>query len=231
MSLYTLAFREDEGASPMFGPTERLDVAAELMATIGAVDGDALIALPAGYAVAPSLDEREAWAEGLAAASRSAGVAIVFGLDVDDAVRWGMERCLRSFAYAIDRGRRLLWAAPPTGRATTLDERTVTFGALRTTLLFGRELFAGRSVAAVEAARPDLVVVLGHGAPTRKWLPQLAAVDEVAPTLVVHQALEVRRPVALPPPRGWRPTVSRGAIRVVSYRREADGAVAAVMGN
>jgi len=229
MSLYTLAFREDVG--PSFGPEERLDAAAELMATIGSVDGDALLALPAGYAVAPSLDEREEWAEGLAAASRNAGVGVVFGLDVDDAVRWGMERCLRSFVYAIDRGRRLLWGTPPTTRASALGARTVTFGALRTTLLFGRELFAPRAVTALETARPDLVVVLGHGAPTRKWLPQLAAVDEVAPTLVVHQALEVRRPVPVPPPRGWRPTVSRGPVRVVSYRREADGAAACVVGN
>ena len=116
MSVYTLAFREDAGPSCTFGPEERLNVAAELMATIGAVDGDALIALPAGYAVAPSLDDREEWAEGLAAASRNAGVGVIFGLDVEDAVRWGMERCLRSFAYAIDRGRRLLWDVPPTGR-------------------------------------------------------------------------------------------------------------------
>lgn len=231
MSLYTLAFREDAGPSCVFGPEERLVIAAELMATIGAVDGEALIALPAGFAVAGSLEEREGWAEGLAAASRNAGVGVVFGLDVDDAVRWGMERCLRSFVYAIDRGRRLLWGTPPTGRASALAERTVTFGALRTTVLFGRELFEARAVAAVEKARPALVVVLGHGAPTRKWLPQLAAVDEVAPTLVVHQQLEVRRPVAVPPPRGWRPTVSRGPVRVVSYRREADGAAACVVGN
>jgi hypothetical protein len=231
MSLYTLAFREDSGPDCRFGPEERLDVAAELMATIGAVDGEALIALPAGYAIAPSLDEREEWAEGLAAAARNAGVGVVFGLDVDDAVRWGMERCLRSFVYAIDRGRRLLWGAGPATKASALGERTVTFGALRATLLFGRELFAARATAAVEAARPDLVVVLGHGGPTRKWLPQLAALDEMAPTLVVHQALEVRRPVLVPPPRGWRPTVSRGAIRVVSYRREGDGATARVVGN
>ena len=230
MSLYTLAFREDAGPAETFGPEERLDVAAELMATIGAVDGEALVVLPAGYAVAPSLDEREQWAEGLAAASRNAGVGVVLGLDVEDAVRWGMERCLRSFAYAVDRGRRLLWDAPPTGRGAALSERTVTFGALRTTLLFSRELFTTRSTAAVEAARPDLVVVLGHGGPTRKWLPPLAALDEIAPTLVVHQSLAVRRPVTLAPPRGWRQTVSRGAIRVVSYRRE-DGATARVVGH
>ena len=70
-----------------------------------------------------------------------------------------------------------------------LGGRTVTVGATRTTVLFGRELFTPRAVSALEAARPDLVVVLGHRAPTRRWLPQLAAIDEVAPTLGVHPAL------------------------------------------
>lgn len=232
MSLYTLAFREDAGASCTYGPEDRLEVAAELMATIGAAgDAEAVLALPAGYIVAPATARRDEWAEGLAAASRSAGVAVVFGIDVAGREQWGPERCPRSFAYASDRGRRLLWGAAPTNRAAALVERTVTVGAIRATVLFGRELFAVRSVSAVEAARPALVLVLGHGAPTKKWVPPLIALDELAPTLVVHQALMVRRPVQLPAPRGWRPTVARGAIRVTCYRREADGAGARVVGN
>ena len=231
MSVYTLAFREDAGPSCSFGPEERLDVAAQLMAAIGAGDAEALIALPAGYVVAPSPARRDEWAAALAAASRSAGVGIVFGIDVNEGARWGLERCPRSFAYASDRGRRLLWGAAPTGRAALLDARTVTLGALRTTVLFARELYGARSAAAVETARSDLVVVLGHGGPTKKWLAPLAALDELAPTLVVHQALPVCRPVMAPPPRGWRPTASGGAIRVVTYRREADGAAARAVGN
>ena len=35
MSVYTLAFREEADPSGAYGPEERLDVAAELMATIG----------------------------------------------------------------------------------------------------------------------------------------------------------------------------------------------------
>jgi hypothetical protein len=231
MSVYTLAFREDAGATCEYGPEDRLDVAAELMATIGAGDPEAVLALPAGFVVAPSTDRRDEWAEGLTAASRNAGVGIVLGIDVADREQWGVERCPRSFAYAIDRGRRLLSAVAPTVRAATLLERTVTIGALRTTLLFGRELLATRATAAVEAVRPDLVLVLGHGGPTRKWVAPLTALDELAPTLVVHQALPVRRPVQLPAPRGWRATSARGAIRVVCYRREANGAGARVVGN
>ena len=230
MSVYTLAFREDEGPSCVFGPEERLDVAAQLMATIANGDTEGLLALPAGFVVAPSAARRDAWAEGLAAAARNTGVGIVFGIDVEEA-RWGVERCPRSFAYACDRGRRLLWAAGASGRASALAERSVTVGGLRALVLFGRELFGGRAAAAVETARPDLVLVLGHGGPTRKWLPPLAALDELAPTLVVHQALTVHRPVTLPAPRGWRPSATRGAIRIVQYRREPDGATARDVGN
>ena len=230
MSVYTLAFREDEGTSCVFGPEERLDVAAQLMATIANGDAEAVLALPAGFVVAPSTARRDVWAEALATTARNTGVGIVFGLDVEEA-RWGLERCPRSFAYASDRGRRLLWGAPPTARGSALGGRTVTLGALRATVLFGRELFGGRAEAAVEAARPDLVIVLGHAGPTRKWLRPLAAIDELAPTLIVHQALPVHRPVAVPAPRGGRPQATRGAIRIVQYRREAVGAPARAVGH
>ncbi len=232
MSIYTLVFREDAGEPCQYGPADRLEAAAELMATIGAADGAAAVVLPAGYVVAPSTAQRDEWAGGLAEASRNAGVGTVFGIDVDDTERWGVERCPRSFLYASDRGRRLLWGAAPTGRAAALDERMVALGAGSTTVLFGRELFGARATAVVEAARPDLVLVLGHSGPTNKWLPPLRALDQLAPTLVVHKALAVRRPVKVPAPRGWRSsTVARGAVRVVCYRREADGAAARVVGN
>ncbi|HEX9104742.1 MAG TPA: hypothetical protein VF997_21170, partial [Polyangia bacterium] len=144
---------------------------------------------------------------------------------------WGMERCPRSFAFASDRGRRLLWGVAPAGRGATLHDRTMTVGGQRATVLFARELFATRAAAAVESARPDLIVVLGHGGPTRKWLAPLAALDKLAPTLIAHQALTVHRPVTPPPPRGFRPTATRGPIRIVRYRRKADGATASDVGN
>lgn len=221
MSLYTLAFREDASCPCVIGSEDRLQAAAELMATIGAGDPEAMVVLPAGFAGAESIAQRDRWAEGLEKASRSAGVAVVFGIDVDDRERWGLERCPRSFAYAIDRGRRLLWAAAPTTRASGLRDRTLTFANLRTTVLYGRELFSVRLTATVEAAQPDLVVILGHGGPTKRWRKPLMALDELAPTLVVHQELTVRRPIQLPAPRGWRSTTTSGAIRVVCYRREA----------
>ena len=229
MSLYTLAFREDEDRSFVFRPDERLDIVVDLMAGIGGFDGDAVLVMPAGFVLTENTAERDEMAGALAAASRNAGVGLVFGIDVEGAERWGLERCPRSFAYACDRGRRLLWGATPSDRDDALAERTVTLGSLRTTLLFGRELFSERSPAVVAAARPDLALVLAHGGPTKKWLPGFAALDEHAPTLVVHQALEVRRPVTLPSPRGWRPTVTRGSLRIICYRRDPTGVPARVV--
>ena len=90
---------------------------------------------------------------------------------------------------------------------------------------------AGTKAGVKLTLRPDLVLVLGHGGPTKKWVAPVMALDEVAPTLIVHQALPVRRPAKVPPPRGWRPTTARGPIQIVCYRREADGAATRVVGN
>src|SRR3954470_18166029 len=109
MSIYTLAFRDDAEAARVYGSEERFEIAAELMVAIGGVDSKALVLLPAGFAVATSQARRDEWAEGMVAASRTAGVAVVFGIDLAEHEKWGLEGCPRSFAYASDRGRRLLW--------------------------------------------------------------------------------------------------------------------------
>jgi len=230
-ALHTLTFREDGALACMSEPEVRLAVAAELMARIGAVEADAVLALPAGFVQAESTAQRDEWAEGLLAASRDGGVGIVFGIDVTDEESWGVERCPRSFAFACGRGRRLLWASASAPGEEVLAERIVTFGALRTVVLLGRELFQARPVGLVASARPELVLVLGHGGPTKKWLPRLAALDAVAPTLLVHQPLPLRRPVPTPPPRGWQVAVKQGPVGVISYRREALGTALSAVGN
>jgi hypothetical protein len=231
MSIYTLVFPDDAGEARVYGSEERLEIAAALMAAIGGSDPQALVLLPAGYAVATSEKQADAWAEGLAAASRSASVAVVFGIDVAEHEKWGLEGCPRSLAYASDRGRRLLWGIRPTTRTSSHVDRTVTVDAARVTIVFARELLAGRALALARGARAELAVVLAHGAPTRKWLAPYAALDAVAPALVVHQGFEVRRPAALPPPRGWTATSTRSPICVATYRRQVDGATARVVGH
>ena len=79
--------------------------------------------------------------------------------------------------------------------------------------------------------RPDLAIVLGHAGPTKKWMEPLAVLDEAAPTLLVHSALEVRRPITATPPRGWRSTVTSGLIKVTRWTRQPDGATDSVVGH
>jgi hypothetical protein len=158
-------------------------------------------------------------------------VAVVFGIDAPEHERWGLEACPRSFAYASDRGRRLLWPITPAKRAADLTRRTVTFDAARATIVFAREVLAGRAARIIATDPPDLVVVLGHGQPTKRWLGPYRAMDALAPTLVVHQEIPVWRPLQIPPPRGWSMHTSSGPVSVVSYRREADGAMVRAVGN
>jgi hypothetical protein len=220
-SVHTLTFRDEGVLACMAEPSVRLMLVAEVMRTVGANAPDAVLALPAGFVQAESEAQRDEWADGLLTISRDVGVGTVFGIDVADEEQWGVKGCPRSFAYACDRGRRLLWAAPPARTETAFAERLVTIGALPMVVLLGREIFQARALAAVESARADLAVVLGHAGPTKKWLPALAELDAVTPALLVHQALPIRNQVVAPPPRGWSRAVAKGPVRVVSYHREA----------
>lgn len=227
-AVYTLTFRDEARVPCMCGPEERLDVAVEVMQRIGVADQNPLLVLPAGYVWTASMKERDKWAAGLAEAARDSRVGLVFGIDLESKDKWGMDHRPRSYAFAYDRGRPLLEAS---SGESPLGERTVTVGALRATILFGRELFRPAAFAAVSATRPELVVVLGYGEPTKKWAEPLSSLSEAAPTLLVHQALEVLRPTKVAPPRGWRATVTPGLIRVARYVRIPDGAADSVVGH
>ena len=230
-AVHTLTFRDDGLDDGMREPLVRMTLVAELVRAVGATEEDGLVALPAGFVQAPSVTARDQWAEGLLAASRDAGVGLVFGIDVADEERWGIERCPRSFAFACERGQRLLWASPTARNRPGFTGRAVTFGALRTVVLLGRELFHAGARSLVDEKRPDLVLVMGHGGATAKWIQPLAALEALAPMLLVHQALPQRRPVWTGPPRGWRATKAAGPLQVLSYRREAVGATLPVVGN
>ncbi|MDB4969142.1 MAG: hypothetical protein JWN44_4831 [Myxococcales bacterium] len=226
--IYTLTFRDEARVPCMCGPEERLDLAVEVMQRIGAAEKNPLLVLPAGYVWTLSPKDRDGWVEGMAAASRDSRMAIVFGIDVETGAKWSMDRRLRSYAFAYDCGRPLLEAS---SGESPLGARTVTLGGLRATVLFGQELFRPAALAAVAATRPDVALVLGHGEPTHKWREPLSVLNEAAPTLVVHQSVEVRRPAKAEPPRGWRATVTPGLIRVTRYVRQPDGAGDSVVGH
>jgi hypothetical protein len=226
-AVFTLSFGEGVARDH----EARLCAVAEVAARIAAAENDAVLVLPGGFAQATSVQQRDDWADGLLAASRDVGLGLVFGLDVSDQEKWGMEGCPRSFAYACDRGRPLLWAAPPVRGRGPWAHRAVTFAALRTIVLHGREVFQPRARDFVDEKRPDLVMLLAHAAPTQRWLPALQALDGFAPTLLVYQGLRVRRPVWTGPPRGFSATVTEGPAQVGCYRREAVGAPLPVVGH
>jgi hypothetical protein len=217
-AVHTLTFRDDKTMFCLGEPSVRLELVAHVMETIGAAEPGSTVALPAGFVQAVSIDQRDQWATQLAQASRDAGVGTVFGIDVTDEERWGLEHCPRSFVFACDRGQPLLWAATPLRGDGDYGGRLVTIGAIRTLVLMGRELFAPGILEAAEEEHPERMLLLGHGGPTKKWLPRLAALDAIAPTVLVHQNLPVRRPVTPPDPRGWRATLTDGPVQVMSYR-------------
>jgi hypothetical protein len=231
-SIHTLSFREDAAESCLAEPEIRLTVVCDAMRTLGGSGGRGLLVLPAGFVLADSTEERDRWADALLATSRQAGVGIVFGIDVDDRDWWGGGGRMRSFGYAIDRGRPLLWAAIPGHIEDAEACRTVTFDGLRATVLFGRELFQQGLPAIVAAAWPDVALVLAHAGPTARWLLPLAELDAVVPALMAHQDLPLRRPVPTPVPRGYQVRVTRGPVRLTTYRRsEAVGVTPTVVGN
>lgn len=226
-AVYTLTIDEAVAAAP----EERLTVVAEVAARIGAAEDDALLVLPAGVAQATTKKERDVWADALLATSHAAGISMAFGLDVVDGEKWGMQGCPRSFLYACDRGRSLLWGAHAAFGHNPWVSRAVTFASWRTVMLLGREVFQSGARRFVDEKRPDLVLVLGHSRPTMRWLPALKALDAFAPTLMVHRSLKVRRPVWTGPPRGFLATVTDGPVRLVAYRREAVGVPRSAVGH
>jgi hypothetical protein len=237
MSVYTLTFLG--GDRP---PHERireedlrLATAARTIALIAAHEAPTLIVLPAGFVQARSVSQCDRWAEELASLSREHGVALAFGIDVaDDGAKESLERP-RSFAFACDRGRRLLWAAPAlAGRDSPLAAPvTLTLGPHRCVLLVDSEVFRGVARALVGESRPELVVILAHGDATPRWVPSLSALDELAPTLIARNQLPRRKVAWRDGPRGWRAeTLAADTVLTVQRWSPSDnGAFAPSMGN
>src|SRR5262249_19186060 len=113
MAIYTLTFHVDgESARERVREEEvRLAATANSIAVIAAAEEQAVIVLPAGFVHARTTAQRDRWASQLMCLSREHGVALAFGIDVADAGASEPLSRPRSFAFAFDRGRKLLWAA------------------------------------------------------------------------------------------------------------------------
>jgi hypothetical protein len=205
MSIYTLTFHGDS-KSPLERVCEedlRLATTANAIAVIAAVDEQAVIVLPAGFVHARTTAQRDRWASQLVELSREHGVALAFGIDIADEDAWEPLSRPRSFAFACDRGRKLLWAVAPMSRASFSLGRAITLGQHRCFMIVNNEVFQPNARELVLKARPELLLVLTHGGPTKRWLQPLAALDRVAPVLLVHSRLPRRKIEWENAPRNW----------------------------
>ena len=219
MSALHAGVSRGRGPSCVFGPEERLDVAAELMATIGAADGEALIALPAGYVLAAYAGaSATSGPKGWRRRRETPASGIVFGIDVDGCGAMG-DGALPAIVRVCDAIAGGGSCGPRRRRSgeSPLAERTVTFGRLRMTMLLRpRAVRARGAAAAVETARPELVLVLG----ARRADAEMAA----AARGDRRAGADARRAPALPRCAGrWRvppPRAGgrrcRGSVRIVS---------------
>jgi hypothetical protein len=208
MSIYTLTFHGDS-KSPLERVREedvRLATAANTIAVIAAAEEQAVIVLPAGFVHARTTAQRDRWASELNELSREHGVALVFGIDIADEDAWEPLSRPRSFAFACDRGRKLLWAVAPMSRASFSLGRAITLGRHRCFMMVDNEIFQPNARELVAKARPELLLVLAHGGPTTRWLQPLSALARVAPALVVHNRLPRRKAVWENAPRDWHTT-------------------------
>jgi hypothetical protein len=233
-SIYTLTFRGPGDLLVGDRPTLRMELGARAVEIVATMDEGAMFALPAGFLHARSAEERDGWAEQLLGWTRDYGVGMAFGIDRVDSDELGVGCRPESFAYACDRGRRLLWGAAATReRKDALSDRPVTIGGRRLVVLLQSEIFRASARAVVEETRPDLTLVLAYAGATPRWAPSLAALEALAPTMIVHEDLQLRRPVSSQAPRGWRAEVAATTPFVTIHRFavDADGAQPSAMGH
>jgi hypothetical protein len=213
----------------------RLELAARAIELIASDDEAPLIAFPAGMLCARSEAQRDHLAEHLAKAAQREGVGLLFGIDVIEEDGWApLRRRPRSFAFACARGLRLLWATeaqrerePPLG-----DERVFSVTGRQVALLVEGETFSPSARALVERRRPELIVALTHAGATPRWTPALAALERLAPVLVVRHALP-RRSAWAQVPRGWARMQmgADGLLTIERFSPEPFGAALQSVGN
>jgi hypothetical protein len=222
MAIYTLTFHGDSksGLERVREEEVRLATAANTIAVIAAAEDGAVIVLPAGFVHARTTAQRDRWASQLNELSREHGVALVFGIDVADEDAWEPLARPRSFAYACDRGRKLLWAIEPLSCASFSLGRMILLADTWCLLLVDNEVFQPHARDLVQKARPELVLVLAHGGATPRWLRPLSILDRLAPVLLVHSRLRRRKVVWENGPRGWF-SMPVNMDRIVTIHRHA----------
>ncbi|HUS66862.1 MAG TPA: hypothetical protein VMZ28_20130, partial [Kofleriaceae bacterium] len=201
----------------------KLDLATCMADIVGLLDGAGLVAFPAGFMRAPSLDACDALAQRLLALSRRAGLSLLFGIDVVAEDRWApLAPPAESYAFACEAGRPVLWPAH-VGRGTGRGEgpaeaRCVELGGMRVGVVIASEVFNAPLRRELARGRPDLTVVLTHVGPNERWRAALEGLAAIAPTVLVGESVTGKIPLWTAAPDGWQRTDLGGAPNVTLQR-------------
>jgi hypothetical protein len=200
-------------------------IMAEASADVVGIFGG-ILALPAGFLRAPTLEASHEMAERLRAFSRRAEIGLAFGIDVGGQEGWApLARPAESYAYVCDAGRPRLWpAAPmPLGRSEPRAlSRCVELCGSRVGVILGREAFEPSLRKELQRCRPRVILALTHLGPTARWGPALEALNAIAPTIVVGEAAE-GSPPWVRAPAGWERTEAGGTSSTTLQRYEPIG--------
>jgi len=178
----------------------RLQTAAHVMNIVSASDPGTIVAFPAGFLRASSLETADALAEHMLALARQNQVALAFGIqlgDQDDGTWPPIDAPPRTLGFVCDGGRRLLW---PTAR----DDLAHEVRGHRVAVLVGREVFKRELRERAVATRPAVILSLTNLGPTGRWHVALRALGTKVPTIVVGESTTGSMPAWADPPNGWR---------------------------
>lgn len=153
--------------------------------------GGTTLVLPAGTLQADDVPSLVRAAQRLGERCTRAGLDLLVAGDVSHGEEWAPIRPSREcLLFGLSQGSWRIGGAPPIEaphrvRARHLRERVLFLGGRRALALMGSELFSKGLREAVAATEVEVLIVLSHHAPTRRWEDTLSLLREVAPTLVV----------------------------------------------
>ena len=213
--IYTVSFHPpaDSWLASARHHDRRIALAELAIDAVSGGDDPALVALPAGFLRASTVEARDRLAEGLLALSRRAQVALLFGVDEASEDQWApLAGADASFVYGCDSGRKILWPAKQV-RASTKhpprrppESRCLDLAGERVGLVISAEAFNAPLRLSLAQASPSAILMLAHSPPTDRWSGAMASWNAIAPTFVVAPAVAPRRgatPWIADAPTGW----------------------------
>jgi hypothetical protein len=190
----------------------RLSSASTVADVVSILDGGGLVVFGAGFVRTGSGEGCDHLAQHMLEVSRRSGLALVFGIDLGMPLETGDWAALcppaESLAFACEAGQPVLWPAKqvPGGMhagSTAAERRVVTLAGMRVGLLISGEVFNLALRDELARAQPDVILVLTHRGPTRRWHQALESLGRIAPTFVAGECPAKGPSVWTDAPDGW----------------------------